>query len=45
MEAYRKVEKCEDSLQSNEIRVRYGVGLLRYLAWAWEILNDPESLN
>ena len=45
MEAYRKIEKCEESLQSNEIRVRRGVGIWIYFKRAYDILNDPEGLN
>ena len=45
MEAYRKIEKCEESLQSNEIRVRRGVGIGIYFKRAYDILNDPEGLN
>ena len=43
MEAYRRVDKQEDALPANEIRVRRGVGIGRYLKRAWELLNDTES--
>ena len=43
MEAYRKIEKAEEPLPSNEIRVRRGVGIGRYLKRAWELLNAPEG--
>ncbi len=29
MKAYRRIEKCEESLQSNEIIVRWGVKIGR----------------
>jgi hypothetical protein len=41
MEAYRRVDKVEDALPANEIRVRRGVGIGRYLKRAWELLNAP----
>lgn len=43
MEAYRRVDKAEDALPANEIRVRRGVGIGRYLKRAWELLNKPED--
>jgi DNA-binding protein len=43
MEAYRKIAKVEDPLPQNEIRVRKGVGIGRYLKRAWELLNAPEG--
>jgi DNA-binding protein len=43
MEAYRKIDKVEEPLPSNEIRVRRGVGIGRYLKRAWELLNAPEG--
>jgi DNA-binding protein len=43
MEAYRKIAKIEDPLPQNEIRVRKGVGIGRYLKRAWELLNAPEG--
>ena len=43
MEAYKKIEKAEEPLPSNEIRVRRGVGIGRYLKRAWELLNAPEG--
>jgi len=43
MEAYKKIEKSEEPLPSNEIRVRRGVGIGRYLKRAWELLNAPEG--
>ena len=42
-EAYRRAEKQEDTLPSNEIRVRRGVGIGRYLKRAWELLNNTEG--
>jgi len=42
-EAYRRAEKPEDTLPSNEIRVRRGVGIGRYLKRAWELLNNTEG--
>jgi len=44
-ESYRKVRKTEDSLPVNEIRVRRGVGIGRYLKRAWELLNGQEEVN
>jgi DNA-binding protein len=44
-ESYRRMEKLEDALPANEIRVRRGVGIGRYLKRAWELLNDTESQN
>ena len=43
MEAYRKIDKVVEPLPSNEIRVRRGVGIGRYLKRAWELLNAPEG--
>jgi DNA-binding protein len=43
MEAYRKIAKAEDPLPQNEIRVRKGVGIGRYLKRAWELLSAPEG--
>ena len=43
MEVYRKIDKVEEPLPSNEIRVRRGVGIGRYLKRAWELLNAPEG--
>ena len=43
MEAYQKIERAEEPLPSNEIRVRRGVGIGRYLKRAWELLNAPEG--
>jgi DNA-binding protein len=43
MEAYRKIDKNEDPLPSNEIRVRRGVGIGRYLKRAWELLNGTNG--
>jgi DNA-binding protein len=43
MEAYRKIAKIEDPLPQNEIRVRKGVGIGRYLKRAWELLSAPEG--
>jgi DNA-binding protein len=43
MEAYKKIERAEEPLPSNEIRVRRGVGIGRYLKRAWELLNAPEG--
>ena len=43
MEAYRKIAKVEDPLPQNEIRVRKGVGIGRYLKRAWELLSAPEG--
>lgn len=45
MEAYRRVEKTEDPLPPNEIRVRRGVGIGRYLKRAWELLNGQDGAN
>jgi hypothetical protein len=45
MEAYKKVDKVEDPLPSNEIRVRRGVGIGRYLKRAWDLLNASEGSN
>lgn len=45
MEAYRKIAKVEDPLPQNEIRVRKGVGIGRYLKRAWELLNASEGSN
>jgi len=38
-DSYRRGEKQEDTLPTNEIRVRRGVGIGRYLKRAWELLN------
>ena len=43
MEAYRKIDKIEEPLPSNLIRVRHGIGIGRYLKRAWEILNAPDE--
>ena len=42
-DSYRKVDRAEDTLPSNEIRVRRGVGIGRYLKRAWELLNGSEG--
>jgi DNA-binding protein len=42
-EAYQRVQKVDDSLPANEIRVRRGVGIGRYLKRAWELLNSSEG--
>lgn len=42
-EAYRRVEKADETLPANEIRVRRGVGIGRYLKRAWELLNGAEG--
>ena len=44
-DAYRRVERTEDSLPANEIRVRRGVGIGRYLKRAWELLNGADEGN
>jgi DNA-binding protein len=40
---YRRVEKTQESLPTNEIRVRRGVGIGRYLRRAYELLNGKEG--
>jgi hypothetical protein len=42
-ESYRRVDKTEDTLPSNEIRVRRGVGIGRYLKRAWELLSSQDG--
>lgn len=42
-DSYRRVEKAEDTLPSNEIRVRRGVGIGRYLKRAWELLDGDDK--
>merc|ERR1712153_172518 len=42
-DSYRRAEKPEDTLPNNEIRVRRGVGIGRYLKRAWELLNNTEG--
>ena len=42
-DSYRRVDKAEDTLPANEIRVRRGVGIGRYLKRAWELLNGAEG--
>ena len=42
-DSYRRVDKPEDTLPANEIRVRRGVGIGRYLKRAWELLNGAEG--
>ena len=42
-EAYRRVDKPQETLPTNEIRVRRGVGIGRYLKRAWELLNGSEG--
>ena len=42
-DAYRRVEKADETLPANEIRVRRGVGIGRYLKRAWELLNGAEG--
>jgi len=44
-ESYRRVDRTEEVLPTNEIRVRRGVGIGRYLKRAWELLNSTESNN
>jgi hypothetical protein len=43
MEAYRKIDKVEEPIPGNLIRVRRGVGIGRYLKRAWDLFNDPEG--
>mmetsp|Transcript_76124 Transcript_76124/g.105267 ORF Transcript_76124/g.105267 Transcript_76124/m.105267 type:complete len:189 (+) Transcript_76124:39-605(+) len=40
---YRRIEKTQDSLPPNEIRVRRGVGIGRYLKRAYELLNSESD--
>jgi hypothetical protein len=40
---YRRVEKTQDSLPNNEIRVKRGVGIGRYLRRAFDVLNGTNS--
>jgi ribonucleases P/MRP protein subunit RPP25 len=40
---YRRVEKTQESLPTNEIRVRRGVGIGRYLRRAVELLQGVEA--
>ena len=40
---YRRVEKTQDSLPLNEIRVRRGVGIGRYLRRAHDLLSGVEA--
>jgi hypothetical protein len=40
---YRRIEKVQEALPSNEIRVKRGVGIGRYLKRAYELLNGPEG--
>lgn len=42
-EKYRRVEKKSEPLPSNEIRVRRGVGIGRYLRRAVEVLGGKEG--
>ena len=42
-EAYRRVDRKEETLPMNEIRVRRGVGIGRYLKRAWELLNKTDG--
>lgn len=40
---YRRVEKTQESLPANEIRVRRGVGIGRYLRRAFDLLQGLEA--
>lgn len=42
-DAYRRVEKTDDPLPPNEIRVRRNVGIGRYLKRAWDLLNGTDG--
>jgi Na+/phosphate symporter len=42
-EKYRRIEKTQESLPPNEIRVRRGVGIGRYLRRAVEVLASKEG--
>ena len=44
-DSYRRVERAQEVLPPNEIRVRRGVGIGRYLKRAWDLLNDTETKN
>lgn len=44
-DSYRRVERAPETLPANEIRVRRGVGIGRYLKRAWDLLNDTEGNN
>jgi hypothetical protein len=43
MDAYKKVNKKDDSLPSNEIRVRKDKGIGKYLQRAYELFNDEKN--
>ena len=42
-DAYRKIEKIQEILPPNEIRVKRKVGLGRYLKRAHDLLNDKDN--
>jgi len=42
---YRRIEKAQDSLPNNEIRVKRKVGIGRYLKRAYDLLTDKENAN
>lgn len=42
---YRRIDKTQEVLPPNEIRVKRGVGIGRYLKRAYELLNDPQNVQ
>lgn len=44
-EKYKRIEKAQDSLPNNEIRVKRKVGIGRYLKRAYDLLTDKENSN
>ena len=42
---YRRIDKAQEVLPPNEIRVKRGVGIGRYLKRAYELLNDPQNVQ
>ena len=42
---YQRIEKPQETLPSNEIRVKRGVGIGRYLKRAYELLNGTSGTS
>ena len=44
-EKYKRIDKAQETLPPNEIRVKRGVGIGRYLKRAYELLTDTGNEN
>ena len=44
-EKYKRIDKAQEVLPPNEIRVKRGVGIGRYLKRAYELLTDTDNVQ